>query len=508
MTVAAKHWSGRYAALSTGRVQGPTLNFLVNREKAINSFVPTPYWAIKAQVKIKGSIYEAEYEENVIDKLDKANEIVNACKGRVGEITNIEVKRFQQNPPVPFDLSTLQTEAYSFFRYTPRQTADIAERLYLEALISYPRTSSQKLPPAINYRGILESLSQESRYRKLSSDLLEKEELLPNEGKKQDPAHPAIYPTGNLPERTLSDYERKIWDLIVRRFMSVFGDPAVKQSVKVSLTVNGYLFYLRGRELLKEGWMRFYGPYIRSEEILLPHLEKGEKVEIEQVIREDKFTKPPPRHNPSSLLKKMEQEGIGTKATRADIIETLYKRGYIMEERISVSDLGFDVISILKKFCPRVISVNFTRDLEERMEEIQNENEKMDNVLNRSVSQLRPVLENLKKYEETLGQALSEAIRKARMQERIVGICPICKTGKLMIIYSRRTRKRFIGCTSFFEGICKASFPLPQKGTVKPLRKNCQACEWPLVQVKIRGKRPWRLCFNPKCPSKAEETQR
>jgi len=508
LTLAANRWSGRYATLSTGRVQGPTLRFLVGREMAIRSFVPTPYWDIKAEAEIKGSAYEVEYERKEIERKAEADAIVEACKGKDGEIKSIDVKKFDQKPPIPFDIGALQTEAYSLFGYTPRRTAGIAERLYLDALISYPRTSSQKLPPVINYRAILDALSRESTYKKLALSLLEKGNLKPMEGIKEDPAHPAIYPTGNLPERTLSDPERKVWDLIVRRFMAVFGETATRQSVKVRIEVNGHNLYLRGRQILEEGWMRFYKPYIRTEEVLLPPLKEGERIRLRQVIREDKFTKSPPRYNPSSLLKKMEEVEIGTKATRADIIETLYSRRYITEERIVVTELGFDIIDILRKHCPGVISVKLTRDLEEKMERIQSNSEKREDTLVEAVGRLKPLLEEFKEREETIGEALSNAIKRARMQERVIGNCPNCGTGKLMILYSRKTRKRFIGCTNYFEGICRTSFPLPQRGIAKPMGKNCGSCGWPLVRIQIRGGRPWRLCFNPGCQLKEERRKR
>ncbi|NIR86378.1 DNA topoisomerase I [Candidatus Bathyarchaeota archaeon] len=508
LTLAAKRWSGKYATLSTGRVQGPTLKFLVKREKDIRSYVPTPYWTINAEVGIKGSTYEVEYETKTFEKRTEADAVVEACREKIGEIETVKVRKLRQKPPIPFDLGKLQTEAYSLFRYTPRRTSNIAQRLYLEALISYPRTSSQKLPPIINYTAILKGLSKEASYKKLASELLGKSELKPVEGKKEDPAHPAIYPTGNLPERELSQPEKRIWDLVVRRFMAVFGEPAIKQSMKVYIGVNGHRFYLRGRRVLKEGWTRFYKPYIRAEEVLLPTLKEGEKVQMKRVVREDKFTRPPPRYNPSSLLQKMEKEGIGTKATRADIIETLYGRGYVAERRVVVTDLGFDIANILSKHCPRVASVKFTRELEEKMKRIQTNSEKRENVLVEAVNQLKPVLEEFKKREETIGQALSKAIKRARMQERIIGNCPSCKTGKLMILYSRKTRKRFIGCTNYFKDLCTTSFPLPQRGTVKPARKNCKRCEWPLVFVRLKGRRPWMLCFNPDCPLKEERRKR
>jgi len=414
----------------------------------------------------------------------------------------------QVSPPTPFDLGSLQAEAYSLFGFTPRRTGQIAERLYLEALISYPRTSSQKLPPTINYKAILNGLGQEPACRSLASELLQKEELRPKEGGKEDPGHPAVYPTGNRPSRVLEESERRIWDLVVRRFFAVFGEAGVKQSMRATVNTDGHYFYLRGRRVLKEGWMKFYKPYLRSEEVLLPPIKEGQTVQLARIAREDRFTKPPPRYNPSSLLKRMEQEGIGTKATRADIIETLYNRRYIAEERIVVTDLGFDVIETLRKHASPVISVKLTRNLEDKMERIQSDLEKRETVLTEAVERLKPVLAAMKQREMEIGQALTEAIKKARLQERIVGTCPNCQTGKLMILFSRRTRKRFIGCTNYFKNACKTSFPLPQKGTVKPTGRMCKGCGWPLLFVRGASRRPWNLCFNPACPKKEERKKR
>jgi DNA topoisomerase-1 len=504
LTIAARDWSGRYSTLSTGRVQGPTLRFLAAREKSIRSFVPVPYWEVRAEFEINGSIFEGEYEKEVIETKNEADAILNGCKGKDGKVEKIDFKQFQQMPPTPFDLGALQSEAYGLFGYTPRRTSNIAQRLYLEALISYPRTSSQKLPPAINYKGILKNLSKVPEYKKLTAELLAKPELKPKEGKKEDPAHPAIYPTGNLPERVLDDSERKIWDLVVRRFMAVFDEAAIRQSVKVCINVNGYCFYLRGKRTLKEGWLRFYEPYIRLEEVILPPITEGQTIKVRRVISEDKFTKPPPRYNPGSLLKKMEEAEIGTKATRADIIQTLYDRKYVRDERMIVTDLGFEVLEVLKKHCPPVVSIELTRKLEERMNKIQAKIEKRENVLVDAVEILKPVIEELKEKEKIIGEQLSYAIKRSRLEERIIGICPVCGTGNLMILYSRKTGKRFIGCTNYFKKLCNTSFPLPQKGTAIPLGRNCRGCGWPTVQIRIKGKRPWTLCFNPKCPLKEE----
>jgi DNA topoisomerase-1 len=507
LTTAAKNYSGKYTTLSTGRVQGPVLKFLVARERAIESFVPTPYWQIKAQIEINGQVFEAQYEKEVIETKKQADAILSECKGRNWQVEKIAVKQFYQLPPSPFDLGSLQAEAYKQFGYTPKQTSNTAQRLYLDVLISYPRTSSQKLPPAINYKTILKNLGRMQEYKNLTAELLTRPQLRPNEGKKIDPAHPAIYPTGNLPERVPTDPERNIWDLIIRRFMATFGEPATRQTMKVNINVNGHTFHLSGTRTLAEGWTRFYKPYVRFEEISLPPLKQGQPVNVNKVFSEDKFTKPPPRYNPSSLLRRMEKNEIGTKATRADIIQTLYSRRYVRDERMKVTDLGFEVAEILQNHCPKVISIKMTRELEARMDKIYANEEKRENVLADAIEILKPILEEFKENEKAIGEQLSNAVRQAALEERTIGSCPTCKTGKLIVLYSRKTGKRFVGCTNYFEGACKTSFPLPQKGWVKPLGRNCRRCGWPTVQVRTRG-RPWTLCLNPACPSKVERKKR
>jgi len=508
LTTAAKQHSGQYNTLSTGRVQGPTLKFLATREKTIKTFIPTPYWTIKAQLDINGQPFEAPYEKETIQTKEEANNILNDCKQKDGLVEKISVKQFQQPPPYPFDLGTLQTEAYRLFGYTPKQTANTAQHLYLNALISYPRTNSQKLPPTINYQTILQNLNKNPQYKQLTAELLAKPQITPNQGPEQDPAHPAIYPTGNQPEKTLTNPEKNILGLITRRFLSTFAEPATKQTIKATISINQHHFYLIGKQTLKQGWQHYYEPYVRSTEIILPPIKEGQLVTVKKIILEDKFTKPPPRYSPASILKKMEQQQIGTKATRADIIQTLYNRKYTRNERITVTDLGFEVLTTLEKHCPTIVSIKLTRQLEEKMNRIQLNSEKRENVLADTVKTLKPALERLKENEKTIGEQLSNALRKSKLEERTIGTCPICRTGTLIILYSRKTGKRFAGCTSYFKGTCKASFPLPQKGILKPLNRNCQKCGWSMIHVKTIGKRSWTLCLNPACPLKEERRKK
>ncbi len=421
LTQAAQSCSGQYATLSTGRVQGPTLRFLEIREKTINCFVPTPYWKITAKISINDVVFLVEYEK-ILESKTLATAVKDACKTKEGQIETVNVTEFSLNPPEPFDLGSLQREAYRIFKYTPIRSSSIAQRLYLDALISYPRTSSQKLPPSIGYKTILKKLGKSPAYAKQSAELLSKSTLTPNEGKKLDPAHPAIYPTGNLPEKSLDAAEKNIFDLVVKRFLAVFGDPAIKQSIIVTININENLFRLNATRTLIEGWIHFYKPYIELKDDSLPLLTERQTVSVKQIVLSDHFTKPPTRYNPRSLLLKMEKEEIGTKATRATTIQTLYDRKYINGTgNFHVSDLGFQIIEVLSHYCPTVICPEMTRLLESKMNEIQQGIETKQNVLQNALEELKKVTSKLKEKEIEIGPKLSQGYKKVNSKKKLLG---------------------------------------------------------------------------------------
>ncbi|HLN46334.1 MAG TPA: DNA topoisomerase I [Candidatus Sulfotelmatobacter sp.] len=499
---ALKNYTGKYVTLSTGRVQGPTLKFVALRERNIRDFVPTPYLVIKASVCINHLPFDLNYEKKTIETKAEADAIVKACNVKKGKIVAVEAEQTFIPPPSPFDSGSLQSEAYRLFKYTPMFTLKIAQCLYLDALISYPRTSSQKLPPSIGYRNIFQKLTKSDELGRLAHELLRQSMLKPKEGRGFDSAHPAIYPTGNLPERPLNSSERNVWNLVVKRFMSTFGENAVQKTIRATVDINGHKFRLDGKELLKDGWIHFYKPYVHIIDAPLPQLIEGQEVDVKKVSSQEEFTKPPLRYNPSSLLKRMQKENLGTKATRAGIIQTLYDRKYITEEKIEMTELGFEIINVLQKYCPTILSARLTAELEEKMNEIQDKKETRENVLKDAIDTLKTVTAILKEKEISISEQLDRVIAKAELEERTIGICPTCKTGKLIIIRSRKTSKRFIGCTNYFTGNCRTTFPLPQQGTIKPSNNTCRVCGYPILRVWQKMKQPRKLCINPGCPLK------
>ncbi|HXG07956.1 MAG TPA: DNA topoisomerase I [Nitrososphaera sp.] len=498
--------ASRYRNLSIGRVQGPTLAFAVDRELAIRLHVPDPYWTIGGRFDKNGQVFWARYEKPRIGTIAEARAITLGCVGRDGRVSGISESNVVIKPPTPFNIGDLQREGYRLFKFAPGYTLAIAEKLYLQALISYPRTSSQKLPTSIGYRKIISSMARiDSSYAKLASMLLSKDRLVPNEGKMTDPAHPAIYPTGVAPpKQKLSGQELKVYDLIVKRFFATFGDPAISRHTSIRIDVNDHVFQAEGSSPLYGGWTVFYRPYFTMEQSELPEMHSGDVVKNLGIDMEEKFTQPPDRYNQASLLAKMEQERIGTKATRADIIATLFKRGYLVSGKggIEVTDLGFAVIDSMRTFAPDIISTELTRAMEEQLELVEQGSVDSTLVIEQSVDKLIESLASLMEKEAAIGAKIGDAATGDSTRAATLGPCPVCKKGQLRMIKSYRTKKRFVGCSNYSGG-CRASAPLPQKGTIKISGKVCPECDWPIVGIVFaRRSRQWKICTNVQCPSK------
>ena len=265
---------GRYKVLSSGRVQGPALYFLVKREQEIQAFIPKPFWQIQADCKKNQYLFKAMHKDDKIFDKTKADDIFSKVKDqKQGIVEELREKKYKVNPPHPFNLSDLQMEAYKLFKVTPKECQGIAQKLYESALISYPRTSSQKLDPKLGFVDILDKLSKNAKYTAITKEVL-KTKLHPNNGKKDDPAHPAIFPTGELMKDNLSSREEKIYDLIVKRFFSCFGEAALRKSLDLTLDINKELFGANGKTTLEENWFRWYSPYVKLEETTLPPMAK------------------------------------------------------------------------------------------------------------------------------------------------------------------------------------------------------------------------------------------
>ena len=484
--------AGSFKTLSSGRVQGPALALLAKREAEIKAFKSTPFWQIRAIAQN----FEAMYETEKIEDEKLAKKITEDCKGKDAKVKEVERKEFKNNPPNPFNLTDLQTEAFKVFKFDPKRTQNIAQKLYEHAIISYPRTSSQKLPKELNLKEIIKNLAKNPNYKTFTDKIL-RTSIKPNDGKKADEAHPAIHPTGEMP-KNISSEESKVYDLIVKRFLATFSEAALRETQTAILKIDEHNFIAKGSRTIEENWFEFYKPYVMIKEDVLPKLEKDQDIKISNIELDSKETQPPSRYNMASVIKALEKSNLGTKATRADIVENLYKRGYLEDKRIEVTDLGITVISTLEKYCPEIISEQLTRQFEKDMEEIQKGKEKPETVLDNAKKELDNIFTTYKKNELDIGKNLLTSIRNSDNRNSMIGKCPECGEGN--IIMKKGKFGRFLACDRYPE--CKKTFKVPQKGTIKPTDKICEKCGSPVIIIKMPRGKPQEMCINPGCVSK------
>ncbi len=541
LTLAMKNSAEKgFAILSTGRVQGPTLGMLFDKEAEIKKFKSTPFWQLELHVNMDKKDVVANHEEDKIWKEEQAQKILKESKGKDGVVKSVKKREYKQSPPVPFNTTELQSEAFSQFKYSPTQTLSIAESLYQAGIISYPRSSSQKLPANIGYQKILKALATIRSYQKFANELLNKDRLVPKEGARDDPAHPAIYPTFEVGDiGKMTSQQKRLYDLIVRRFLAVFGDEATRESNTVTIDVGGNNFTVVGKRTIEPGWTSYYGPYMSTEELILPELEIGDKIKVTKLDLLSKETQPPGRYSQGSVLKEMEKRELGTKATRAEILKTLYDRKYILGQSIKVTKLGEAVIKSLKEYSPRILSEELTRKFEEESEQVLGGKLKKEKVLDESKEILTDLLKEFKANEKKIGKKLLEGLQISREEERHLGTCVNCKVGELKILRSRFSGKFFVGCSSYFRcskcgftrtackckcdicgGVkgkckeawkdkkwnpsCQTGYPLPGMAKIIATGKVCDKCGTPIIQVIRKARRPFRMCLDPKCVTKAD----
>jgi len=497
LTLAIKT-TGRFKILSTGRVQGPALKLVVDRELEIRKFKPIPYWEIQLLGKFKKQKLEFWHQKDKFWEKKEADDILKRIKDKKAIIDKITKKIVEQLAPTPFDLTTLQLEAYRCFKLNPKKTLELAQNLYLQGVISYPRTSSQELPESLNYNKIIKSLAKQENYKELCTELLKKK-LVPRNGLKKDPAHPAIYATGEIP-KNIGTYEAKIYDMVVRRTLATFADKAVKENIHVLLDVNKEPFVTSGMRVIEEGWYKFYD-YVKVEEIILPDFKEKDEIKVDEINLHEKETQPPKRYNSASILKELEKLELGTKATRAEIINTLYQRNYVMNESIEATELGMKTIETLGKYCPDIIDEKLTRHFEHEMEQIQEGKIKKEKVLEEAKEVLTKISNDFRKKESEIGKALLDAVIETQNSVNLVGQCPNCKEGSLML--RKGKFGNFVACNKYPE--CKTTYNLPNV-MIRASKKVCKVCGFPTV-ISIKGRRAQEICFNSNCKGKEIEKE-
>jgi DNA topoisomerase III len=440
-------------AVSLGRVQTPTLAILARREEEIRAFVPEPYWLVDATFEPTegegGRSYHGRYHAGSEPRMKTAAEaeaIVAAVQGQPGEITKLETTTKKERAPLLYDLTSLQREANTRYGFSARRTLAAAQRLYEEhKALTYPRTNSRFLPNDMvgELKPTAAIVGRQREYAR-AAEYVTGLDVLPlgrvvNDAKVTD--HHAIIPTNaQHPVDKMSDDDKRVYDMVVRRFLAVFHPDAVFENTRLETTVAEHVFRTRGRVLVVPGWRGVYGEGLSDGSTAedddggdqqLPKLEQGEDVRTLEVESLEKVTKPPRRYSDASLLGAMEtagklvdddelreamkDSGIGTPATRAAIIERLIDVGYVEREgrALVATEKGTNVIKFLGEHA--LTSPSMTGDWEHRLGRIEEGEESRERFMKDIAEFAR----------ETVGE-LDAKLKEVRIPRANLGPCPVC----------------------------------------------------------------------------------
>ncbi|WP_418281266.1 DNA topoisomerase [Halorubrum sp. DTA98] len=520
--------------ISVGRVQGPTLKLIVDREREIQAFDPEDYWELSGELcKAGGDPFEASYfylndagneAERVWDG-SVAETLTEALGAAAGATVDDVTRRTQTDePPTPFN-TTAFIRAAGSLGYSAQRAMSLAEDLYTAGYATYPRTDNTVYPDDLDPRELIEALGTAGTFSEDAAVLLERDEIEPTEGDEETTDHPPIHPTGELPSASdLSDDEWKVYELIVRHFFATCAEPATWERLKVVALANGEATEIaatadpiaalrdpdategtpelaadgglrlkaNGKRLLEAGYHDVY-PYRSSDERIVPDVEVGETLALGDRRTDAKETQPPRRYGQSRLIEEMESRGVGTKATRHRTLEKLYDRGYIESDPPRPTRLAEAVVEAAEEFADHVVSEEMTSQLERDMQAIAAGEKAYDEVTAESRELLERVFEDLTESREEIGDHLQKSLKA----DKTLGPCPEC--GSDLLVRKSRYGSYFVGCDGYPD--CEYTLPLPSTGKPLILDETCETHD--LHHVKMLA---GRKTFVHGCPGcKADE---
>ncbi len=475
---------------SAGRVQSVALKLIVEREKEIKAFIPVEYWTLDAKFSKESKEFQAHLSKidgakAELHNQEEAEKAFAACQGSF-TVTSIQQTEGRRNAKLAFITSTLQQEASTKLSYSAKRTMSIAQRLYegidigrggQEGLITYMRTDSTRLSDVFIQSAhdlILKEYGKEymGGYR------------VKNDANSQD-AHEAIRPTSlnNTPEKIrtyLSPEQYKLYKLIYARALASLMAPARVASQTVILSQNGYDFTANGSRQVFDGYLKVYGDYDSSKDVILPVLKEKEMIDAEEVKPNQHFTEPPARYTEAKLIKDMEEDGIGRPSTYAMIIDTIQARGYAALERASESsktkvffpsEQGILTVEKLDEFFSSIINVRYTAEMEHELDEIAEGNRNNTDALLQFWNKFTPLLD------------AAYANMEKKELEKVGEKCPECG-GEL--VYRNGRFGKFISCSNFPKCRYTRQLDGKEKEKPEPTGKMCPKCGSELLKRKSR----------------------
>lgn len=493
--------------LSAGRVQSVALRMICEREDEIDAFVPVEYWSITADL-LKGKLpFSAEltkYKDKKIEIKNKeeADKIVADLtkKGLKYEVSKVTYRDTQRKPSAPFITSTLQREASSKLGYGVSKTMQIAQKLYegIEiggepvGLITYMRTDSVRISDDAQAaaKNFITDSYGENYYPKTPNNYVK------GKGKNVQDAHEAIRPsyiekTPDSIKQYLTSEQYRLYKLIWSRFIASQMENAKVKNTSVDITADDYLFKTGTSKVIFDGFLKVYNENDdEPDSAKIPDLEQGDELKLQKIEPKQHFTQPPPRFTEASLVKALEEHGIGRPSTYAPIISKIQQKGYVekLEKALAPTILGRTLCRELIKYFTDIMNYKFTAQMETKLDDIAEEKAVWTDVLKDFYTPFTETVDSAKKN-----------MPKVLIESDVV--CPKC--GKKMIVRTSRFGTQFLGCSGYPE--CKTMMPLNKDGSAAPVDEKsdekCEKCGSEMI-VKVGPYGKYLQCTNDECKNR------
>jgi len=485
-------WKKIEKGLSAGRVQSVALKLIIDREREIMDFKPEEYWTLELEVKKSKKKFTAKYvgdlkneklSKKKIKNEEEINEILNNLNKEKIEVYKIDKAKSYSKPSAPFTTSSLQQEANRRINFTAKNTMIGAQQLYeginikgegSVGLVTYIRTDSFRLSDEA-VTSSKEYITQNYGDNYYQQRVYTKSKK--SENKVQD-AHEAIRPTSvfkspELIKDSLTTDQYKLYSLIWKRFVASQMVDAVYDVTKILLNNNNSIFEANGKILVFDGYKLIYKYSDESESKMLPEVKQNEHLDIEKIDPEQHFTQPPARYTEASLIKDLEEKGIGRPSTYAPTITTITSREYVVKEKgnLMPTDMGFLVTEMMEKYFTNIVNEKFTAEMENNLDQIAQGNKDWHDIIN----------EFFKDFKQELDVAEKE-MEEIEIKEEVSDVkCENC--GEFMVIKKGRYGK-FLACPNYPE--CKNTKALKDKDTVEETNEVCENCGSKMLKRKGR----------------------
>ena len=489
-TISDLLWKKVKKGLSGGRVQSVALRLICDREGEIREFIPEEYWTLGAKLKdADGKVFEAKFYGKGETKTELANEaetneVLDGLKGKDFAVTDVKTGSRQKKPVAPFTTSTMQQEASKHLNMATQKTMMIAQQLYegvnvkgegTVGLVSYIRTDSFRISDEA-YEAAVAFIKETYGDAFVNPERI----VYKSKGKTQD-AHEAIRPTNvsRTPESikdSLSKDQYRLYKLIWERFVASQMSPAVYDTLSVKLSAGDYTFRASGSRLRFSGFLEAYSKGEEEDEKVIPKLTQGDILQAEQLLPEQHFTQPPARYTDASLIKTLEEIGVGRPSTYAPTLTTIQARHYVTKEAKNLfpTELGEMVDEIMKTYFPDIVDIDFTANMEKRLDDVEMGKEEWKQIIRDFYPDFKKSVENA-----------AEKLEKIEIKDEETDI--ICeKCGRNMVIKYGRYGK-FLACPGFPE--CQNAKPYFEEAGV-----NCPECGGKVLIKKTKKGRIYYGC--------------